>query len=285
MRQYSNFLLFEGLLDTIPSDLPAIKNLAKAICTPSIKIVSADCNTFLGEPANVDYDREGDIATDTKIALTGTRLNSLLAANTSKVFVRKVHNCTADGGVCQLCYKGTYQFNTLPAVSSIVPLIPEYVGKYDILTGTGTTQIFQLGPVDFTASRTVVYYNGEIVNSATYTVDPTALTITFNTALVVNTRYIVKRYHITNDGLLGFFAKTYSSSLFGIKEIPTVPLLLRESFYNSLITDGDLDYCFDQLKTLQVPGTHMDYYSRITSKLEKALFILYTYILYVSVIP
>lgn len=284
MRQYSNFLLFEGLLDNVPNTIPAIYNLSKQLTSTSLPIISTDCGTYLGEPMNVDYDREGDYDTTTKVALTATRIDALLAQGVTRGFVRKIHNCTATGGICQLCYKGTYQYLPVPAVGSTVSLPPTYVGFNDILVGDGLTYKFNLTPPDFTLARIVVFYNGAIVSSSTYTVDTSLWTITFNTPLVKNKRYVVKHYNTTTDGFLTYFAKTYSSALFGIKEIQSVPLLLPEYFYSAILQDADLEYAFTQLKTLKVPSTLLDYYSRITSKLEKALFIIYVYILYVSVI-
>ena len=283
MRQYSNFLLFEGILDGLPGYSIPVNSLVNTLSTPSVRIVSANCGTLLGEPNATSPVLEGLIETATGVAFTSTRINTLLAAGTYRTYTRSVHTCTAAEGVCQLCYSSSYPYNTTPVVGAEVILSPTFIGAVDIIVGDGVTTSFQLTQTQFTPSRIALFRDGTIVASG-FSVDVATRILTFTVAPTPGVQYAAKQYKTTTDGLLGYFSKTYSSALFGIKELPTVPMVLPENKLDLLLEDNSLAMAFNELRTLQIPQSMLEYYSKISSKVERALFIVYMYVLYVSVI-
>lgn len=287
LRNYSNFLVFEGMLESLPNTSPIMNQVAGDIIHPVLPVIEADCGTLVGEFSTLVPELEGSIEVSTGVAITEDRVLYLYSQNVHTAQIRSISSCTSIGGICAKCYSGSFPDLSVPAVGSLVTVSPRYILEVGMVQGTGYTTTLDILPNTFfnTAGSSdiiIVFLNGVIVPSNTYVI--VGNSITFAIAPALNARVIIKKYGNSTSGLLGFFARSYSGGLFGIHELPTYRLPLRQELYESLIlSDQVLDSMFRELSRYTLPSTSLDFYSRINSRLEKALFILYNYAIYASV--
>ena len=282
MRQYSNYLLFEGLLDGPPSTSPAIGGLLSTLTTPSVLMSMTDCGTQLGGAMGMDYDVDGFVEIATGSPFNQARIDTLLSSGVTTTFVRSIQSCTSKTGVCQACFEGSFPNSAIPAIGQFASVPSTYVSTLDVLLGNNTTVAFQLTPTPYTVVSTLVYHEGSQVSGSLYSISGGV--ITFTAPIPYPNRYAVRQYITTTDGLLNYFSNTYSSSLMGLASIPGFPLPLSEGKMDSLISIGVLQASLNELTPLPIPSTMLDYYKRISSNLEAALYIIYLYILYNAVI-
>lgn len=278
MRTYSGFLLFENLLDFIPTTNSSLYGFGKFVLSPRVPIVQEDCGTTVGTIIDLNYDHEGELELATDLTLTKARIDTLLAAGTYSIVVRSTHSCTSIGGVCQKCYAGTYIDQSIPPVGSTVEITPLYNYQTDVLRGTGTLSYFPLTESPESYIKALVIKNGLIVTSGVV-ISGNSLTVT--PALPLNSNLVVKYYKITTQPFMGFLSKTYSGSLLGIKELPTEALPLRTSLFQSIIDTSKLTLMEGELKTFPlIPDSYKSYSPKISNKLERALYILSLYALF-----
>lgn len=280
MRTYSGFLLFENLLDQVPTDNSSLYGFGQLILSPRVPIVEEDCNTTVGTKIDLNYDREGELELATDLTLTKARIDTLLAAGTYTISVRTTSSCTSQGGVCQKCYAGTYVDQATPPVGTMVTLAPMYNYQTDVLRGTGSLSYFPLTEAPENYEKALVIQNGLILTSG-YTISGNSLTTP--AAVPLNSNLVVKYYRLTAQPFMGYLSNTYSGSLLGAKPLETSSLLLRPGLFQSIIKIPQLELMEKELKILSLidPG-YLTYSSQIKNTLERALFILSLYSIFIN---
>lgn len=82
---------------------------------------------------------------------------------------------------------------------------------------------------------------------------------------------------------LSYLAKSYSGALIGIEPALTQNLPIRSGLYNDLIIQSELDRISQKiLNNYLVPKTYRDYYKNILESLEKALYLIALYQLFIT---
>jgi hypothetical protein len=282
LREYSNFLVFEGVLESIGNVSPIMSQLRDMILYPHLKIVEADCNTFMGRVLPLTPDLTGEIEVSTGVALTKTRINYLYSKGIYTTQIRSINTCTSIDGICTKCFSGTLPEKSAPEVGSIVSIPPRYILSFDIIIGNGHSNTYTLNFAPEATDTTLLFINGILSPSNTYDIQGNILTTL--TPLPINDIIAVKNYGLSTSGLLGFFARSYSGAVFGIHELPTYPLPIRQGLYETVvIPDAVLDQAFTELEKFPITSTTLEYYGTINSNLEKALFLLYNYAIYSSI--
>ena len=281
MRSYSNFLLFNDFLEYLPDTSGTMVHARDAILSPRVNIVEEDCGTYIGKELTVDFTVEGDIELGTDLPLTKSRIEYLLSIGTYKVKVRSTSSCTSTGGICKRCYLSTFQDADEPAITDKVVIHPEYNLATQVLVGDGERTNFTIAKDLADYSKLTVIHNGMETNSGFYF---NGQTIIFDTPPDRDVHYVLKHYKMYSTPLLWYFSRTHSASLFGIKELQSLPLHLREGLYNSIVSNQMIELMMHELKTFKaIPKQYLDYCGRIHAPLEKVLFILYIYSVYASI--
>lgn len=282
LREYSNFLVFEGVLESIGKESPVMAQLLNRVIYPQLPVVEADCNTFVGNVIPLTPNLVGEIEVETGTNFTTTRINHLYSQGVYTTRIRSVGTCTSIGGICAKCYSATFPELPVPAVGTLITVPPRYILTYDIVIGNGIVNQFTLNFAPEPGDTTLVFTNGPLAPPNTY--DITNGVLTTLQPIIINGIVAVKNYGLNTSGLLGFFARSYSGAIFGIHELPTYPLPLRQGLYETVILPANLlEQAFAELKNFPVTSTTLDYYGTINSSLEKALFILYNYAIYSSI--
>lgn len=283
-RTYSNFLLFEDVLDTLASSTGIMSQAVRLLLNPMATVVMEDCSTYLGSIVDTSFELEGLTYITTGDVLTHQSISDLLRAGKYKVGVRDLSTCVAHqaGGICRKCYEGTLIGSTAPAVGSTVTIPSMLIYQTDVLVGDGYTATFDLTETSDDWYDVKVINNGVIQDSSTYTLDYD--TITLNTAPSSGNVYVVHYLKQNSDPFLGYIAKTYSGALLGMQPLPTIKPMLREALYEALFSDNYLGLLVEELKPLKaIPSTYMDYLEQIHGRMEKVLLTLYLYALYSNV--
>ncbi len=138
-RSLTNFLLFETIYDDIPPINSSIHSFANRILSPTLRIISEDCDTNLGRVITLGQDAVGTISLFTYgtfqyatvggsveetiqegDTLTESKVTALLT-NQTTVATRSVSTCTAVGGICRKCVYGsnTDAYPTLEDVPAV----------------------------------------------------------------------------------------------------------------------------------------------------------------------
>lgn len=280
MRTYSNFLLFEDVLANLPPDNITLASAVASLNTPSVKIIEEDCGTLLGTVIDLTPETEGLVELATGENISRTRIETLLNQGKYKVAVRTLHSCSSTGGICRKCYEGQYLFSNAPSINSIIKLPPTMNIQTDLITGSDTSYSYTLSMAEDEYDSLILVKNGALYSG--YSVSGNILT--FDHQVQDSEVFIVRYFLDTSSPLQGYMAKTYSGDLLGMKPLPSLPLLLKESIYSAILTDsmlGSMSKAIYRYKT--IPSTFFDYLDRIPNKLEKALFILYLYAIYANI--
>lgn len=282
MRTYSGFILFEDILDYLPTTNTSLYSFANNITHPSVTIVSEDCLTTNGYMATITYELEGRIELATGVPITETRILYLVSQGIYKIGVRSLDTCISPNGVCRACYKGTFLDSTPPPVGTVTKIVPEYNFSTDVIRGNGGTTVFTLSQLPATYEKVLVIQNGNIMSSG-YTITNDQLTLTVAPSLGINV--IVKYYNITSQPYVGYLANTYSGSLLGMKALPTQAIHIRPSLINSLLGDTEMNLAKDELGShyKMITPLYLDYIDRVPDKLEKSLYMSVLYGIYSNV--
>ena len=280
MRNYSSFILFEDILENLPNTNPSLVNAANLVVAPPVKVVEADCGTFIGTKVTLSLASEGLIDLATGVPLSKSAIQAKLSAGIYTNQVRSTSSCTSAGGVCQACFKGSNLDKHAPDVGALVNVLPTYEVGVDVFVGNGTRTLFTLSRSIDAYDYYLIFYDGEVVTDTNIIV--TTTNITFPTPIAFADIYVVKYYRISSLALLGYMARSYSGGLLGMKELPTPHLPIRESLYESVISDQLISSIKRELVAgyKAIPTTYTAYIDTISSKLEQALYILYLYALY-----
>lgn len=271
MRTYSNFLLFEEVLDFAPQVDQKLYQFVQDVIRPRVRVVSTDCGTTVGTSIDVNYEIEGLIELATDDVLDKARITTLLTAGTYSVAVRNLYSCVAENGICSRCYQGTYIDMATPAVDSTIRLEPEYNYQTEVFIADGTHTDFVLTEPDTEYTKVLVLIDGVILSSG-YTI--ANMTLSFTVAPANTKHIVVKYYKVTAQPFVGWLSNTYSGALLGMRPLSAQLLHIRPSLAQSLYNDEELNIMKQQLENYKfIPSDSMSYIENIHDKLERAIFI------------
>lgn len=277
MRTYSNYLLFEGVLDSLAGSNNIVGTMARSVVTPTVKIVEEDCGTTLGTEVTINFDIEGDILLATDTPLTYSDIYSLLSSGTYKAGIRKASSCISKGGVCRKCAAGTMLGATIPAVGEGFELAPEFNYKTEYFIGDGIRKSYPLRD-DYDVAKVII--NGlvtKVLTGATH--------VDFTTAPAPGQKFIVRYYTADSSSLLGYTARSFSGGLLGVRPLDTPPLVIREELYNSILQEGQIAILEEEVSAISgIDSKYMDYVSKVHSNLERCLMLLFTYAIFSDII-
>lgn len=282
MRSYLTSLIFEKLLDNVPDTDKDVYNLAQLIITPRVKIVENNCGTTVGEIENISYRMEGEIELATNSPFTKTRLNYLLSQGIYEAASVHVNTCTSVGGICARCFSSEFQEEDYPQVGGYVNIPSEKILHIEVLDCSFGQYSYQLEMDVSLFKRIRVYHNGILKDHTTYSASGQSLTLSFP---VEDEEHLVVKYlDNTTTPLMGYLSNTYSGSLLGMKYIPELLPSVRISLLKELIPSGRLELITERIKTLQIPTDQSEYLDKIIDPLEKLLYVVSLYIIYINVI-
>jgi hypothetical protein len=273
MRNYAALLVLENVYDYVPTSNQDLVNFANSIFTPNVQVVTPDCGTTLGSIQTVNFDLEGEVELATDQVISFDRIVQLLSAGTYTIATRTLDTCIAPGGVCQLCYAASRQNNPFPAVQSRVVIEPEYTITTTVVPTADNTTVYTLDLSVGQYTNAYVYLNGILQPSSAYTI--TTDQITFNTAPPEGINVVVRFTAYNKSPFVSWLANTYAGSMFGMKALPSQPLMLRSLLLESLISDAILNILIEYTSQITlIPANFVTYMSQIKNKLEKALYMI-----------
>ena len=281
MRYYSNFLLFEDFLEYLPTDSGIVSRIRDTIVSPQVLIDQESCGTFLGREVRLDFTIEGLIETSTGDRITRSRIQSLLGQGIYKTNVLHTSNCTSPNGVCRSCYGSTFPGLPVPILGLNTQVPSLYNTASEVFVGDGSrSEFLLLNNVDEFEYVAKIHNGVELGNSSSLDHN----TVVLQNPLPAGDNLVVKLFKNYTTPLLWYFSKSHSAGLFGIKELVSLPLLVRESLYNKLLTPEIMSTLQSEIEKYDtIPDTYLDYGSKIHSPLEQALFYLYLYSIYANV--
>jgi len=286
-RTYSNFLVFEDVLDNMPASSTVLSQALDKLLNPNIKIIEEDCGTLLGEMVDTSLELEGYIEVATGDVLIPARINALLEAGQYKTGVRTLHSCQSylNGGICQKCYQSSFIGEEVPAVGKTTPISAKLIYQTDTLVGTGYTTEFTLSETSDDYDEIKVLNQGEIVDPDDYVVGFD--TITFYTPPPNDPDegiITVHFYRKNTEPFQGWIAKTYSGGLLGMQPLPTRKPLLRNQLYLTQFSDNFVSLLMKDVQALKsIPRTYIDFVDRVHDKMERILIAMYLFAIYSNV--
>lgn len=283
-RTYSNFLLFEDVIDNLPTTSPIMIQALGLLLNPAINVVEEDCGTLLGQMSETSYELEGRIEVATGVPLSAARINTLLSQGVYKFGIRTLHTCISHlkGGICRKCYESMYIGETAPAVGTITSTPALQIYQSDVIIGNSYTQTFSLTQTEDDWHTVKVVHNGLVTTPQQYVLHPDS--ITFVDVPVSDAIHIVHFLEQNTRPFHGYIAKTYSGALLGVQPLPTLKLFLRESLYEAQFSENFINFMINDVVALRsVPSTYIDYLQRVHGKMEKVLLALYLFALYSNV--
>lgn len=274
-RTFSNYLLFEGVLDSLAdSGAGIVQAMARNLLTPTVKVVEEDCGTGLGTYGEITFSSEGEYPTTQSTPLTYQDIYTLLQLGKYQARFRRTDSCISQGGVCRTCLQGSMLGETIPQVGEYALVVPEFNYLSDHKQGSGTLQSYSLRD-DFDIAKVVVGGQvQEIVPAGTNSVQ-------------VNTPdiFLIKYYASDSSSLLGYLGRSFSGGLLGINPLPTPPLVIRESLFNNTLSDAQISILEEEVSNIgNVEDRYLDYAKGIHSRLEKSLFLLFLFAVFSDII-
>lgn len=277
MRSYTNYLLFEDVLDSLDDGAPTIIQGVKKLLTPAVLIVENNCNTLLGTLTVTNFELEGRTELATGDPLSRTRIEELLSEGKYVIEIRELPTCISKGGICQECFHASRPWDNIPSVGTTITLDIPQIHQTDLIIGNNNSTSFSLSVEVEDYDFIEVIHDGERVSSDSYEVSGNQITFLFTPGL--ESIYVVHFYLKSSDSLLNYMAKSYSGGLLGLKPLSSFKTYLRPSLYASMFSEMFIKVMIRELDKFDIPSTNMDYIDRIHEPLEKALYVLYLYIL------
>jgi hypothetical protein len=156
-------------------------------------------------------------------------------------------------------------------------LSSEFIYMTEVIIGDGINSSYLVSQTSDDYTKTNIDTHPEVISL-------TDTTITFNTVRMPTDIFVLDYYTITSDPFLEYIAKSYSGSLLGLLPLPSYPLLLRPSLYESMFSDSYVALMRADLNNYSsdIPPTYLEYCDTIPDKLEKILFMIYLYAIYAS---
>lgn len=300
MRTFSNFLLFEDVLTSLPTGSSLIENAASKLMAPTINIVEDDCGTLLGIISDVNYSIEGQVELSNSTIIDVNRINTLLAQGVSTVRIRTSSTCISKGGLCSLCCRaalpstpkylngswlldGTSTLNGIDTFISgeRITLSSEFIYKTEVIIGDGINSSYPIYQTSLDYTKT-----NYSMNPANYpfisSITDTA--VNFNTVRNPEDVFVLHYYNVSSNPFLEYLAKSYSGGLFGIAPLPSYPLQIKPSLYQVMFSENQIHLFRNELNAYpNIPPTYLEYCDTIQDNLEKVLFIIYTYAIYANI--
>jgi hypothetical protein len=282
VRNYSSLILFETLFDSIPEGNPDLDNFSLATFSPNVEIIEEDCGTALGEVIDVNYDLQGKIELATGLPFSQDRIEQLLSKGVYSTSVRNLSTCTSRGGVCMACYASARPYETPPPVGHLTHIHPEYAVGTDVFPAQVGDTVFSPSLTTDMYDTAYVYHQGALLDPSAYSLGDTALTL--NSPLTADGQVLIRFTTITRTPFLYWLADTYAGSLLGLKALPHPNLPIKKRLLASLIPDGVLESLIQQLSDLKaVPPESSGYIEKIRDPVEKALFVIALFSIYLNV--
>jgi hypothetical protein len=281
-RSYSNLIVIESIFDSLTDTNADVLSLASSVFEPMVPVVEEDCGTTLGQIVDVNYELEGKIELATGLPFSHDRIIQLLTQGIYRTSVRDMSTCISEDGICQKCYHASRQKMAVPAVGTSVQILPEYVTFTEAITvHSGVTEVALSQSPDL-YDNAYVYRQGHLLTNAEGTISGTTLTLSNP---IVSDGYIVVRYTtIIRAPFLFWLAGTYSGSMLGIKELPAPNLPLRKRLLTSLVPQSMLESLATHAGDLNgVPPESVEFLPSVQDPLEKALFVMVLYAVYLNV--
>jgi hypothetical protein len=281
-RSYSNLIVLESLYDSIPTINADVLSLAASVFTPYVPVVSTDCGTTLGQIVDVTFEVEGKVELATGLVISHARIIQLLEQGIYKTSIRDLSTCIESDGVCQKCYHASRQYEPVPAIGSVVQIHPEYVTYTETIILNSGDSVVLLSQDESLYDRIYVYMNGMLVPPSSYTITNSVLQLS---SAATNDGYLVARYtSIIRAPYLFWLASTYSGSMLGIKELPAPALILRKRLLTALIPKSVLELVSNNANNLKgITPEALEYLPHVVDPLEKALFVIALYAVYLNV--
>jgi hypothetical protein len=272
-RNFTNTLLFDSALDAIPSSQSLLWNTLNQIVHPTIEVGEDACNTLLGETIAVDYDAQGRIELSTGLPINKARIIALLGQGIYSVSVRSTATCISQGGVCRACIASSYPEAVLPAIGSYFQLKSRLEVDVFAYSLPASSVIVSLPHSTGVYDTLVVFQNGLVVPSSTYSISESTLTFGSPSASI---RDLTFKFYVNSAVTFYYWlAETYAGSLLGIKPIGRGLLVIRKELLLEVIPEADIDALVDLLsKSEIVPEDSRNYLVGIMDPLEKAIFAL-----------
>lgn len=286
MRTYSALLLFENLLDSIPTDSPDMVNLSRAILEPNVQIVENDCGTTLGRFETVNFELEGTTELATGLPMSRSRIEYLLSQGIYEIATRHTSTCISKDGICAKCFIGTYPLQNPPSINDRVDVTPLYLVNSEIISvKQGDTQYsIETDSVMFDTSY--LYKDGVLLlegDNKDYTLENNVLKL--NVPPVSDYIMVLKTLRKNTFPFVVWLANTYSGSIFGMDPLPAQSLPLRTLFLSSLLDENRLQLVSEYVAQLDsVPEGYADFANTIKDPLERGLYLLSLYCVYSNVI-
>lgn len=281
MRYYSNFLLFEDFLEYLPKSSGILSNISDSIISPQVLVSENFCGTFLGKKIKLDFGSEGLIETSTLERISKSRLENLLQNGKYETDILSTSNCTSENGICKSCFESSFPGVPVPEIGSLTRVPSLFNTATEVFVCDGTRNEFSLKNEIKEFSHVAVIHEGNVLKEE---ISFRGNVLTVNQAFPSGDNLVIKLYKNYTTPLLWYFSKSHSAGLFGIKELESFPLLLRESLYNKILTPEILLTLKTEIEKYDtIPNTYLEYCDNIHSPLEQALFILYLYSIYANV--
>ena len=283
LRSYSSLIVLETVFDSIPNVDPDVTTFADLLFSPNVNVVEQDCGTLLGEIITLDYTSEGIVELATGLPLSKDRIEQLLAQGIYTVKTRSLSTCISTNGVCQACYHASRQSVGIPSVGATIRIYPEYVSEVDVFAVTAGTTTFIPSLTTDLYDYAQIYYEGTLYPSSSYTITDTLITL--NSGLPANGNLVIRYVSVTRTPLLYWLADTYSGALLGIKSLPYPKLFLKKSLLTGLVMESVLELLVGKISGLTaVPNEISSHLVNIMDPLEKSLFVLAIYSVYLNVL-
>lgn len=273
MRSYSSLLIFETALDSIHTSDAGLNSLVRHVFYPQFRVVEHDCNTHLGETVDVNFEAEGRIELATGLPISRDRIVYLLSQGIYTVQTRTLSTCISEGGICAKCYAASRPLEDVPEVDDIVTVRPLYDRSTEVLYTSGTTDLLTLGTDSDSYEHLLLYVNGQLQDTSTYSVEGTSLRLT--SPVPSGTNLVVRYITETRVPFMLCLAETYAGSLLGLKPLPRPLLPVRGLLLNHQIPEGLVTMLIeDAKKSGVIPPSMLEYLGNIEDKLERALFLM-----------
>jgi hypothetical protein len=283
-RSLLNFLIFEDLFDNLDINNFEVVELARQLFVPSIKIVSENCGTKLGKILTVSPYINGNVRLDFNGVLDSNRMvpesyrisridiDTWLSQSIYKTKVRDLHYCASVGGVCATCYSSTFNIPA-PSVGSVVPVRNQYVIHDDHYVTSAKVADYKLTVEEGTYDSLQVYLDNHIVLPSEYSLSNNI--ITFLEAPLQGQYLRVDSIINSNKPFMAYLASTYSGSLLGLEAVAQQPITLPLGIVDRGITDSCITLLQDQIERLgTIDQSIIDYYTSLSNKVEKSLYLL-----------
>lgn len=289
-RSLVNFILFEDILDNLDPTNKNLNTLANQLFAPSVEVIQDNCGTKLGKRISVSPAVNGPVRIDFNGTLNPDRtipdsyriskddIELWLANSIYTTYVRDLHYCTSIGGICASCYASTFNVPA-PVVGTKVQVKNQYVLSSDSYLTTTGILTYNISAEAGTYDSVVVYLNNSVLEEG---VD---FNVNNNVVILVNDpgfgNYLsVNTILVSNRPFLSYLAESFSGSVIGIKSIINQSITLPTNVIDRSINDNQLRHLYDQAVQLGfIDQTQLDYYNTIGNKIEKALFLILTYVI------